>query len=56
MDFYHAPDESQNEDGVAFVESLVLSYMHNPRSVILAVIFAKSDIALQAVTKFMGKE
>ena len=52
---YHAPDESQDEEGVAFVESLVSSYMHNPRSVILAVISAKSDIALQKVTALTRK-
>ena len=52
---YHAPDESQDEEGVAFVESLVSSYMHNTRSVILAVISAKNDIALQKVTSFTRK-
>ena len=52
---YHAPDESQDEEGVAFVESLVSSYMNNPRSVILAVISAKSDIALQKVTALTRK-
>ncbi|KIW71962.1 hypothetical protein PV04_00188 [Phialophora macrospora] len=49
---YHAPDESQTAEGVEFVESLVLSYIQNKRSVILAVISAKSDIALQKVTAF----
>ncbi len=52
---YHAPDESQDEEGVAFVESLVSAYMQNPRSVILAVISAKSDIALQKVTALTRK-
>lgn len=52
---YHAPDESQSEAGVEFVESLVLSYIRNPRSVILAVVSAKSDIALQKVTSFTRK-
>ncbi|RMD39935.1 hypothetical protein DV735_g5197, partial [Chaetothyriales sp. CBS 134920] len=52
---YHAPDESQDEAGVAFVESLVLSYMHNPRSVILAVVSAKSDLPLQKVTALTRK-
>ena len=52
---YHAADESQDEEGVAFVESLVLAYMHNPRSVILAVISAKNDIALQKVTSLTRK-
>ncbi|KIW80365.1 hypothetical protein Z517_06980 [Fonsecaea pedrosoi CBS 271.37] len=49
---YHAPDESQTAEGVDFVESLVLSYLRNKRSVILAVISAKSDIALQKITAF----
>jgi hypothetical protein len=49
---YHAADESQTAEGVEFVESLVLSYLQNKRSVILAVISAKSDIALQKVTAF----
>ena len=49
---YHAPDDSQDEAGVEFVESLVLSYIRNHRSVILAVVSAKSDIALQKVTAF----
>lgn len=52
---YHAPDESQGEAGVAFVESLVLSYIRSHRSVILAVVSAKSDIALQKVTAFTRK-
>lgn len=38
---YHASDELQNEDGVAFVESLLLSYMKNRCSVMLAVILGK---------------
>lgn len=49
---YHAPDNSQDEAGVEFVESLVLSYIRNHRSVILAVVSAKSDIPLQKVTAF----
>lgn len=49
---YHAPDEHQDVDGIKFVESLVRSYMENPRSVMLAVISAKSDIPLQKVTAF----
>jgi Dynamin family/Dynamin central region len=52
---YHAPDESQSAEGVEFVESLVLSYIRNKRSVLLAVISAKSEIALQKVTTFTRK-
>lgn len=49
---YHAPDESQAAKGVGFVESLVMSYIKNKRSVVLAVVSAKSEIALQKVTAF----
>lgn len=49
---YHSSDERQSEEGVAFVESLVLSYMKKTRSVMLAVISAKADLALQKVTSF----
>lgn len=52
---YHAPDDSQDEAGIEFVSSLVLSYIQNPRSVILAVVSAKNDIALQKVTAFTRK-
>lgn len=52
---YHAPDESQTVEGIEFVESLVQSYVESERSVILAVISAKSDIALQKVTSFILK-
>lgn len=52
---YHAPDESQSVEGVKFVESLVASYIRNKRSVILAVISAKNEIALQKVTAFTRK-
>ena len=52
---YHAPDESQSAEGINFVESLVLSYLRNKRSVILAVISAKSELPLQKVTAFTRK-
>lgn len=47
---YHAPDERQDEDGIARAETLVRSYIEKPRSVILAVISAKNEIPLQKVT------
>lgn len=47
---YHGPDEQQNTSGIAYVESLVRSYIENPRSVILAVISAKNELALQKIT------
>ena len=52
---YHAEDESQSAEGVTFVESLVLKYLRDKRSVILAVISAQSQIALQKVTTFTRK-
>ena len=52
---YHAEDESQSAEGVEFVESLVLSHLRKQRSVILAVISAQSQIALQKVTTFTRK-
>ncbi|KAI1182583.1 P-loop containing nucleoside triphosphate hydrolase protein [Nemania serpens] len=46
-----AGDKDQSEDDATLVESLVLSYMKKPRSIILAVVSAKSDFALQQVTR-----
>lgn len=46
-----AGNKDQSQEDVALVESLVLSYMKKPRSIILAVVSAKSDFALQQVTR-----
>ncbi|KAI0965395.1 P-loop containing nucleoside triphosphate hydrolase protein [Xylaria arbuscula] len=46
-----AGDKHQSEHDAALVEALVLSYMKKPRSIILAVVSAKSDFALQQVTR-----
>lgn len=46
-----AGNKDQSEDDATLVESLVLSYMKKPRSIILAVVSAKSDFALQQVTR-----
>ncbi|KAG7287492.1 hypothetical protein NEMBOFW57_007004 [Staphylotrichum longicolle] len=46
-----AGNKDQSEQDAALVESLVLSYMRNPRTIILAVVSAKSDFALQQVTR-----
>jgi hypothetical protein len=46
-----AGNKHQTEDDSKLVESLVLSYMREPRSIILAVVSAKSDFALQQVTR-----
>jgi hypothetical protein len=52
---YHAPDKDQGSEGIEVVESMVLSYIRNPRSVVLAVVTAKNDIGLQKVMKFTRK-
>jgi hypothetical protein len=52
---YHAPDDIQDDGGVELAEQLVLTYMSNERSIVLAVISAKSDLALQKVTAFTRK-
>ncbi|KAK3900215.1 hypothetical protein C8A05DRAFT_45903 [Staphylotrichum tortipilum] len=46
-----AGNKDQSEKDAALVEKLVLSYMKNPRTIILAVVSAKSDFALQQVTR-----
>ncbi|KAI1498406.1 P-loop containing nucleoside triphosphate hydrolase protein [Biscogniauxia marginata] len=44
-----ADNKGQTEQDAALVKSLVLSYMRRPGSIILAVVSAKSDFALQQV-------
>ncbi|KAI4642439.1 uncharacterized protein J4E79_011501 [Alternaria viburni] len=46
-----AGSRTQSDDDVETVRSLVLSYMKNPHSIILAVVSAKSDLNLQSITK-----
>ncbi|KAH6856208.1 P-loop containing nucleoside triphosphate hydrolase protein [Chaetomium sp. MPI-CAGE-AT-0009] len=46
-----AGNKDQSEQDAALVKSLVLSYMKNPRTIILAVVSAKNDFALQQVTR-----
>ena len=46
-----AGNKDQSQEDAALVEALVLSYMKKPRTIILAVVSAKSDFALQQVTK-----
>lgn len=46
-----AGNKDQSDQDAAVVEALVLSYMRNPRTIILAVVSAKSDFALQQVTR-----
>ncbi|SPQ20272.1 d2ff7535-15ba-4b15-bbe1-66474a22c4e8 [Thermothielavioides terrestris] len=46
-----AGNKDQSDEDAALVEALVLSYMKNPRTIILAVVSAKSDFALQQITR-----
>lgn len=46
-----AGNKDQSLEDAKLVESLVLSYMEQPRSIILAVVSAKSEFALQQVTQ-----
>ncbi|KAK4134804.1 dynamin family protein [Trichocladium antarcticum] len=46
-----AGNKDQSAEDASIVEALVLSYMKKPRTIILAVVSAKSDFALQQVTR-----
>ncbi|KAH6892580.1 P-loop containing nucleoside triphosphate hydrolase protein [Thelonectria olida] len=46
-----AGNKDQSMEDAKLVESLVISYMEQPRSIILAVVSAKSEFALQQVTQ-----
>ncbi len=46
-----AANKDQSAEDAALVQSLVLSYMTKPRSIILAVVSAKNEFALQQVTQ-----
>ncbi|KAI8964162.1 P-loop containing nucleoside triphosphate hydrolase protein [Daldinia sp. FL1419] len=48
---FRAGNREQSAGDAAIVQSLVLSYMKNPRSIILAVVSAQSNFALQEVTQ-----
>ncbi|KAJ2998138.1 hypothetical protein NUW58_g419 [Xylaria curta] len=48
---FSAGNKDQSEDDAKLVEDLVVSYMKRDRSIILAVVSAKSDFALQGVTR-----
>ncbi|KAK2744858.1 hypothetical protein FQN57_004182 [Myotisia sp. PD_48] len=52
---FEAGNREQSEEDAHMVKELVLSYMKNARSVILTVVSAKSDFALQSVTKYARK-
>lgn len=49
---FSAASKAQSTSDAKLVTSLVLSYMENPRSIILAVVSAKNDFANQIVTKY----
>ncbi|KIV95246.1 hypothetical protein PV10_02921 [Exophiala mesophila] len=48
---FWAGDKLQSDDDASIVRSMVESYMKKSRSIILAVVSAKSDLAMQVVTK-----
>lgn len=48
---FESGNRDQSDDDAEMVRSLVMSYIESPRSIILAVVSAKSDFALQSVTK-----
>ncbi|KAK8090772.1 hypothetical protein PG994_000277 [Apiospora phragmitis] len=52
---FGASDKNQLDDDATLVESLVLSYMKQRRSIILAVVSADNSFANQPVTKFARK-
>ncbi|ORY57502.1 P-loop containing nucleoside triphosphate hydrolase protein [Pseudomassariella vexata] len=49
---FRAGNREQSSEDAAVVRSLVRSYMKNRRSIILAVVSAKNDFALQEVTRY----
>ncbi|KAI4908427.1 hypothetical protein J4E90_009052 [Alternaria incomplexa] len=49
---FQAGSRSQSDTDAETVKSLVLSYMKNPRSIILAVVSAKNDFNNQSITKY----
>lgn len=48
---FWAGDRSQSDDDAVLVKWMVQSYMEKSRSIILAVVSAKSDLAMQIITK-----
>ncbi|CAG8950637.1 hypothetical protein HYFRA_00002846 [Hymenoscyphus fraxineus] len=52
---FGASDKNQSDDDAALVEDLVVGYMKQSRSIILAVISADNNFANQPVTKFARK-
>ncbi|TPX18648.1 uncharacterized protein E0L32_002505 [Thyridium curvatum] len=48
---YRASDKDQTAGGAAIVKKMVRGYMKRPRSIILAVVSAKSEFVLQDVTE-----
>ena len=45
----HAKNKDQSEADIQLISALIQSYIENPRSIILAVVSAKNDIANQAI-------
>ena len=51
----HSANRMQSEDDVTLIQELVLDYMKNPRTIILAVVTAKNDYANPIVLKHCQK-
>ena len=47
----HSANRMQSEEDVKLIQELILDYMNNPRTIVLAVITAKNDYANQIVLK-----
>jgi len=52
---FQAGSRTQSATDAETVKSLVLSYMNNPRSIILAVVSAKNDFNNQSITEYSRK-
>ncbi|PVH98723.1 dynamin family protein [Periconia macrospinosa] len=52
---FEAGSSSQSDADIDTVKSLVLSYMERPRSIILAVVSAKSEFNNQSITRYARK-
>lgn len=49
---FNAANSEQSKADAAMVQDIICNYMKRERSIIVAVVSAKSDFALQSVTKF----
>lgn len=52
---FHAGSQAQSTKDAESVKALVMSYMKKTRSIILAIVSAKNDLAMQIVTEYARK-